>query len=43
MNPAFWLGIVAGLALPMLVRYVRFRSALTDSEHVSPAWLRSNR
>lgn len=42
-HPVFWIGVVAAIAIPILNRYVRFRSALTDSEHVSDSWLRSNR
>lgn len=37
------IALVAIISIPILVRYVRLRSDLTDSEHVSPEWLRAKR
>jgi hypothetical protein len=41
MTPAYWLGLVAVIAIPLLIRHVRYQASVAESERVSPGWLRS--
>lgn len=43
MSPVVVGAVVGVVAVAILVRYVRLRTALTDSKHMSAEWMRSNR